>query len=185
MITPCLVSTTNELLQIIALQQKNLIRSVDLPERKEQGFLTIEHSLATLEKMHALAPSVIIKDNDKVVAYALTELVECRSFVPGLEPMFAVIETLHWKGKPVPDYSYYTMGQICVAKEYRGQGLFEKLYHYHKEIYQSRFDLFITEISTSNHRSLRAHEKLGFKTVQVHKDHLDEWALVIWDWASD
>lgn len=183
MIQPCLVTDTNELLQIVQLQQKNLIRSVDAQERKEQGFLTIEHELATLEKMHALAPSVIIKDDDKVVAYALTELIACRTFVPGLEPMFALIETLQWKGKPVTDYSYYTMGQICVAKEYRGQGLFEKLYLHHKEIYQSRFDLFITEVSTSNHRSLRAHEKMGFKTVQVHKDHLDEWALVIWDWT--
>lgn len=184
MIQACLVSNNNELLQIIALQQKNLIRSLTDAERKEQGFLTIEHDPDTLKKMHALAPSVIIKDEDTVVAYALTELKECRTFVPGLEPMFAVIESLHWNGKPLSHYSYYTMGQICIAKEYRGQGLFEKLYLYHKEIYQSRFNLFITEISTSNHRSLRAHEKLGFRTVQVHKDHLDEWALVVWDWNT-
>ncbi len=74
------------------------------------------------------------------------------------------------------------MGQICIAKVYRGQGLFEQLYNYHKEIYQPQFDLFVTEISTRNHRSLRAHEKVGFKTIHTHRDNLDEWRVVAWDW---
>ena len=38
--------------------------------------------------MHDLAPAVIIKDNDQVVAYALTMLRECRQLIPDLEPMF-------------------------------------------------------------------------------------------------
>jgi RimJ/RimL family protein N-acetyltransferase len=74
------------------------------------------------------------------------------------------------------------MGQICVAKEYRGKDFVNELYEHHKKNYQSQFDLFITEISTRNHRSLRAHEKIGFETIHIHQDHLDEWAIVGWDW---
>jgi ribosomal protein S18 acetylase RimI-like enzyme len=182
-LNPCLVTTDEELLQIMQLQQQNLKQHFTEEEKNEQGFLTIHHSLEVLQQMNALAPSVIIKDNDKVVAFALTETKECRSLVPSLEPMFAIIEQCSWKGKPINDYRYYTMGQICVAKEYRGQGLFEQLYLHHKKIYQSQFELFITEISTSNYRSQRAHEKVGFKSIHTHKDQLDEWMLVVWDWS--
>jgi L-amino acid N-acyltransferase YncA len=74
------------------------------------------------------------------------------------------------------------MGQICVDKEFRGKGLFEELYQGHKEIYGSGFDFIITEISTSNHRSLRAHEKVGFETIHQYTDEMDEWAVVVWNW---
>ncbi|MEI9809865.1 MAG: hypothetical protein WDO16_19485 [Bacteroidota bacterium] len=94
----------------------------------------------------------------------------------------SLLDDLHWNNKPLNSYRFYVMGQICIAKVYRGQGLFEQLYNYHKEIYQPQFDLFVTEISTRNHRSLRAHEKVGFKTIHTHRDNLDEWRVVAWDW---
>jgi ribosomal protein S18 acetylase RimI-like enzyme len=74
------------------------------------------------------------------------------------------------------------MGQICIEKEYRGKGIVPMLYNKHKEIYSSQYDFILTEISTRNIRSLKAHEKIGFKTIHYHRDQLDEWAVVIWDW---
>lgn len=183
MVRPTLVSTIEELQQILQLQQENHIQNIDESEMQSQGFVTLHHDLATLEQMHQIAPSVIIKDNDEVVAYALTMLRECRQLIPDLEPMFALLDSLNWKNKPLTNFSFYVMGQVCIAKKYRGQGLFEQLYAHHKKVYQSQFDLFVTEISTRNHRSLRAHEKVGFKTIYTHRDSLDEWAVVAWDWS--
>lgn len=74
------------------------------------------------------------------------------------------------------------MGQICVAKEFRGEGLVKMLYQKHKEVYSSEYDFILTEISTSNHRSLKVHAKIGFQTIYTYRDQLDEWNLVIWDW---
>jgi RimJ/RimL family protein N-acetyltransferase len=178
-----LVSTTEELPQILQLQKENLPGSVDDAEMQSQGFVTLQHSLSTLEQMHRLAPSVIIKDDDRVVAYALTMLQECRQLIPDLEPMFALFDKLYWENKPLRSFHFYVMGQVCIAKSYRGQGLFEQLYEYHKKVYQPQFDLFVTEISTRNLRSLRAHEKMGFKTIYTHRDSLDEWAVAAWDWS--
>jgi RimJ/RimL family protein N-acetyltransferase len=96
--------------------------------------------------------------------------------------MFSLLDNLSWNHKPLHEYSFYVMGQVCIAKEYRGQGLFDELYTHHKKIYQPKFDLFITEIATRNHRSIRAHERVGFKTIHTHRDELDEWAVVGWDW---
>lgn len=176
------VTSLQELEQILSLQRDNLIASVTPQEMKEQGFVTVHHTLEMLRQMHSLAPSIIIKDGDKVVAYALVMLRECRSLVPALEPMFNNFDNQQWNGKPLKDQSFYVMGQVCVDKAYRGQGLFDKLYQAHKEVYSTRFDILTTEIATRNHRSLRAHERVGFKIINVYRDELDEWAVVGWDW---
>ena len=182
MFSASLTTTTEELEQILDLQEQNLRHHVDEIEMKSQGFVTIHHDLSTLRLMHDLAPTVIIKDNDQVVAYALTMLKECRELIPDLETMFALLDQLYWNDKPLNDYRYYVMGQVCVSKPYRGMGLFDELFRHHKKIYGQRFDLFITEIATRNVRSMRAHERVGFKTIHIHRDELDEWAVVGWDW---
>jgi ribosomal protein S18 acetylase RimI-like enzyme len=182
MLQATLVSDKEELHQILLLQQENLLTNISEEERQAQGFVTMHHDLAVLDNMHALSPSVVIKDNDKVVAYALTMLRESRQLMPGLTTMFTLLDGLQWENKLLADYRFYVMGQICVAKEYRGRNLVNQLYQYHKKIYQSHFDLFITEISTRNHRSIRAHEKAGFKAIHTHQDHLDEWVIVGWAW---
>ena len=182
MFRSALVTNEEELQQILQLQKENLLQHIDESAIKSQGFVTLRHTLDELKQMHNLAPSVIIKDKGKVIAYALTMLKECRHLMPDLEPMFALFDKLSWNGSPINDYSFYVMGQVCVAKQYRNQGLFDELYHYHKKVYQSTFNLFLTEIATRNRRSLRAHERVGFKTIHVHRDVLDEWAVVGWDW---
>jgi ribosomal protein S18 acetylase RimI-like enzyme len=74
------------------------------------------------------------------------------------------------------------MGQICVAKEFRGKGIVNMLYQKHKEMYSAQYDFILTEISTSNKRSLKAHEKIGFQFIYTYSDKMDEWNVVIWNW---
>lgn len=184
MIKADIVRDMRELQQILELQRHNLRHQLNEEEKASQGFLTMQHNLEVLTAMHELAPSIVIRDDEKIAAYALTELKECRSLVPALEDMFALIDSLDYEGRPIREQRFYTMGQICVGKEYRGMGLFDLLYQTHRAIYASQFDLFITEISSSNHRSLRAHQRVGFQTIATHRDHLDEWQLVLWDWTK-
>ncbi|MBC7875414.1 MAG: GNAT family N-acetyltransferase [Ferruginibacter sp.] len=178
------VCTPGELLQILELQDKNLSRNNDEAEIRSQGFVTFQHTPQILQQFHELAPSVIVKDSDKVIAYALTVVNEARYIFPPMESMFALLETIQWKNKPLDDYRYYEMGQVCVAKEYRGKGVFEMLYQHHKTVYSHQYDLLVTKISRQNNRSLKAHKRIGFHTITTHKDELDEWDVVIWDWHS-
>lgn len=177
-----LVANDTELQRILALQQENLLTNLSAHEQKDQGFLTLQHTLSLLQQMHKLAPSVIVKDGDELAGYALTMAPDCRRLVPGLEPMYTLLDTLSYKEKPVTDLSYYVMGQVCVDKNYRGQGVFQLLYDFHRQSYANTYAALITEIATRNHRSLRAHEKVGFKIIHTHRDELDEWAVVLWDW---
>jgi hypothetical protein len=182
MLQACLVTNTGELAQILSLQEQNLSANISKDEMNSQGFVTLRHDLQTLQQMHALSPSVIIKDEDEIVGYALTMLPECRILVPDLEPMFDLLDGLTWNSRQLSTVRFYVMGQICISKAYRGQGMVQLLYQHHKKIYQPQFDLLVTEISIRNPRSLRAHEKIGFKTIHAYRDRLDEWAVVAWDW---
>lgn len=178
-----IISSDEELLQILDLQKNNLRQNISGEEKEEQGFVTMPFTLLMLQSMHELAPGIIIKVADNVIAYVIVLMKEGRHIYPSLEPMFLNFEKISWRNKPLNSYKFYVMGQVCVAKEYRGKGVFDLLYQKHKEIYQSKFDFVITEISTANHRSLRAHERIGFKTIATHRDELDEWDVVLWDWT--
>ncbi|HEX8699888.1 MAG TPA: GNAT family N-acetyltransferase [Myxococcaceae bacterium] len=177
------VQHRSELEQILVLQRKNLKQELSPEEMGSQGFVTVEHDLPALEQMHALAPSVIALQGSELVAYALTMPRECRSLMPVLVPMFELFDRLEYRGKPLRDYRFYVMGQICIDKAHRGKGLFDLLYREHRELYQPRFDFIITEVATRNQRSMRAHERVGFQTIHTYRDATDEWAVVLWDWT--
>jgi hypothetical protein len=176
------VGSNKDLEQILQLQRQNLKQFISQEEKDAQGFLTMQFNLPMLQQLHAIAPSVIIKQADEVVAYAMTVTPEGRQAYPDLEPMFVNFEQLQWQGKPLYDYRFYVMGQICVSKEHRAKGLFDKLYQHHKAVYSPHYDFIITEISTSNARSLQAHKRVGFQTIHQYEDSVDTWNVVVWDW---
>ncbi|MFL5399272.1 MAG: GNAT family N-acetyltransferase [Myxococcales bacterium] len=173
------VASEAELEQILELQQRNLPRNLDERERAEQGFVTVEHTLDVLRRMHAIVPSIVAKDDQELAGYALVMPVECRSFVPVLDPMFRRLDA----NASLEGRRYYVMGQVCVAKPYRGRGVFSALYAAHRENLKSRFDACVTEISVRNSRSLRAHEKAGFEELERYRTATDEWIVVIWKWT--
>ena len=182
MLTLTTVAGNTELEEILDLQKRNLQQNIDDVEMQTQGFVTMVHTLDVLQKMHALAPSVIAKNSDKVVGYALVMLRECRQLFPPLEPMFDNFDNLTYHDRPLNHYRFYVMGQVCIDKQYRRTGLFDQLYHKHKEIYSPHYDFIMTEVSTRNLRSLRAHERVGFETLNTYSDDIDEWAVILWNW---
>lgn len=171
------VAHDGELEQILALQRKNLPRNLSASEMAASGFVTVEHTLEVLRRMHALVPSIVATEGTALAGYALVMPVECRSFVPVLEPMFQRLEALGLFGRP-----FYVMGQICVAPPYRGRGVFDLLYRTHHDRLAGRFDSVVTEVSVRNPRSLRAHQRVGFEELGRYRDATDEWVLLIWNW---
>ena len=181
---PLTITTTqtdDDLRGLLALQQRNQVRNVPPAVQQEQGFVTLLYSFEQMRRMHDAAPSVIAKDGDAVVGYAITTVPEVRADVPELAALFDLIDTLDYHGQPLGTYPYYVMGQVCVADGYRGQGIFDAMYAHHKALYQNQFRLFITDISARNARSLRAHERVGFRPIHTfHEPTADEtWHVVV------
>jgi GNAT superfamily N-acetyltransferase len=171
-----------ELEQILDLQRANLAANIGADEASAQGFVTAVHDLETLQRMHALAPSIVARGVNGLAGYALSMCIEARAWVPILEPMFQLFETLSWRERPLLEARCYVMGQVCVAKPFRGQGVFDALYQGHRDHYLDRFELLVTEVSVRNPRSLRAHERVGFKPLHRYRDSVDDWVILGWDW---
>ena len=74
------------------------------------------------------------------------------------------------------------MGQVCIDKAYRGQGVFRGLYQKMKVELHKKYDLLITEVAANNPRSLRAHNAIGFKDLLIYQSGAIDWHLIYWNW---
>ena len=177
------VTTEEELIGILQLQQRNLAPNLTAEEMKSQGFLTVSHTLDILKKMHAIEPSLIAKDSQAVIAYALAMTPATKIDFPILEPLFDLFSMIDYKGKKITDYNYMVVGQTCIDKNYRGKGILQKMYAAYITRFKSKYDFAITEIATKNARSRHAHEKIGFVTVHeyVAPDGIG-WRVVVLPW---
>jgi len=174
-----LVQGDAELQEILALQRENLARKLSAAQIAAEGFVTVEHDLDLLRRMHALSPSIVAKDGGSLAGYALVMPLECRRFIPILEPMFQRMETVGLLRERC-----YVMGQICVAPAWRGKGVFDLLYEAHRRHLRAAFDSVVTEVAVRNGRSMRAHARVGFAVVDLYRDATDDWALLRWDWSD-
>lgn len=180
------VESDDDVRGILALQQKNLKKNLTSEQIKSQGFLTVEHKFAVLKAMNDAHPSVIVKDGDMVVAYCLAMLPQFRNDVPELIALFNTIDEIDFESQTLKDFKYVVMGQVCVAEGYRGMGFFDGMYQKLREELSAKFELCVTDISTNNSRSLKAHARVGFIPVKDFNDAtLDEvWRVVVWDWRK-
>lgn len=178
------VSSPEEVLQMLDLQAKNHVSNVSAAVAQEQGFVTVKHDPGVLQRMNEAAPSIIAKDGDRVVGYALVMPRAFASEVPILQPMFDLLDTLSWHGSGLREHPrWFVMGQICVAEGYRGMGVFDGMYQKMKEVCRADYDFVITEIAERNTRSIRAHERVGFETLHTFSDVVagEDWRVVVWD----
>ncbi|MDO9276341.1 MAG: GNAT family N-acetyltransferase [Lutibacter sp.] len=183
MITYTTSETAEDLFGIIALQKINLLENLTETERQNQGFLSVTHSLEVLNKMQSEARNIIVKDKDRIVGYALSMTKKSKYDIPVLIPMFELFDTIIYKGKLVSEYNYIVMGQVCIQKEYRGQGLFDGGYEAFKNYFKNKYDFAITEIASKNTRSRAAHKRVGFEEIYKYDDsEKAEWRVVVLDW---
>lgn len=169
-----------DLRQIVALQAANLHETVDPAERAAQGFVTLTHDVALLREMCGPDWHVVATEPHagEVIGYALVMLPAFRTRLPLLEPMFARLDHLSHRGRPLLSFRWYVMGQVCVAKAHRGRALVERMYAEHRRLMSPRYDLMVTEIDRANPRSLRAHENTGWIVLDEYRSDGREWVVV-------
>jgi len=183
MITISLAQNNQHLQQILDLQTKNHVSTISADVKQKEGFVTVKHTLDLLNAMNQESKQIIALDGTQVVGYALVMLKSFQTMIPVLVPMFDMFNEIQYRGKAVSAYSYYVMGQICVAEGYRARGLVDQMYMKHREVHSKKFDFCLTEVSTSNIRSMKAHARVGFKTIHTFTDATDEWNILLWDWS--
>lgn len=184
MISVKLAGNDSELEGILALQRLNLRRNLAATEAAREGFLTAEYTLEYLRKMNQEEPSVIAVAEDQVVGYALAATQPIREGNPLLADLFRQIDLLHFNGEPLRQTNYVVVGQLCVAKAFRGIGLVRRLYGQFRHSMQTRFRYAITDVARDNRRSLEAHRRTGFQTIHSITFEGLQWEVVLWDWTD-
>lgn len=176
------VSTDHEVAQILELQARNLAVNLTPDQIAGQGFVTVRHDPEVLRDMNRAYPSVIAKAGDILAGYCLVMPRDFAPRVPILAPMFAMLETLSWNGRPLRESRWFVMGQVCVAEAFRGQGVFDGMYRHLREVCRRDFDFVVTEVAERNTRSMRAHQRVGFETIHVYPDDTtgELWHVIAW-----
>jgi GNAT superfamily N-acetyltransferase len=185
MINYATANTNEDLIGILDLQKTNLRNVLTKQEMESQGFLTVIHHFNDLRKLNDIENHVVAKEGEKVIAYLLAMTKESKFEIPALIPMFETFDQTYFNGKYISDYNYIIVGQVCVDKQYRGQGIIDKCYDQYKNQFGGKYDFAITEIASTNIRSLTAHKRIGFKEISRHNPaDVSEWCIVAWDWKN-
>ncbi|MEZ4874386.1 MAG: GNAT family N-acetyltransferase [Flavobacteriaceae bacterium] len=173
MITYSLSQSQEELEQILSLQQANLGEQLSIQEKQQEGFVTVKHTLEMLKKLNQVCPHIIAKWEGRVIGYALCMHPKFEKQIEILRPMFDEIQK-----KISTEEDYLVMGQICVDKRFRKQGVFRKLYTAMKEEYLPPYSQIITEVDTKNIRSLKAHYAVGFQKLSSYASGGQDWEVI-------
>jgi predicted GNAT superfamily acetyltransferase len=134
--------------------------------------------------MHHQAPSVIAVSNNMVIGYALVATKAIRNQHPLLADLFNAIDKENFNQKPLATENYVVVGQLCVAKEFRGRGLVQQLYNYYRQSYSHQYSYLITDVVQNNQRSIKAHLKTGFQIISTLQYGGLQWSIVLWDWSN-
>lgn len=168
---------------ILNLLESNLAIHVPDEVEGDEGFVTMAYSLADLKRMHEVEPSIIARENDRVIAYVLALDPLITKDFPMLAPLLKLFDEINYEGKLISAYHYLIIGQACIDKDYRGKGIFKKIYAAYKEQFKDTYDFAISEIATRNKRSMNAHKAIGFIPVFEYTgpDGI-AWTVVVYDW---
>lgn len=184
MITIKRVTEFSELEGIKKLQQENLKSNLSAAESEAEGFVTAQYTMDFLMKMHEAGPSIIAKDEDQVIGYALVANPSIRQHHDLLADLFNTIDYTDYQGTLLKEAKYVVVGQLCVSKSYRGIGLVQQMYQHYRESLQEEFEFCITDIAQDNPRSLKAHIKTGFQVINTLDFGSIKWDIVLWKWRS-
>lgn len=185
MITIKRVTEFSELEGIRKLQEANLKKNLPGGEAETEGFVTAEYSIEFLKTLHEAGPSVIAKEGDQVVGYALVAAKTIRYQHELLSDLFNSIDKINYRGHMLKNASYVVVGQLCVAKNYRGLGLVRLMYQHFRQSLSGEYDCCITDVAENNSRSLRVHLNTGFQVIDSFHYGGTNWNIVLWDWKSE
>lgn len=177
------VSTQADLDGILSLHKANLIKNLTKEEMELEGFVTVEFDAELLRIMHAISPSVIAKDGDMVVGYVLVITKELYGKHQLLDEMFNKMDAIQYGGGFMKDSEYVLIGQLCVDKAYRGQGIVQRMYSFKRSQLESRYACCCTNVAITNPRSLKAHIKSGFRVIKNTTYNGIEFDIIHWDWS--
>jgi hypothetical protein len=149
-------ATPAEYGDILRLQSANFIANLSAQER-ESGFLSAQFTAdQTAQIAEDLGTTVAVVD-DHVVGFLCAFRNDFETGSPVIAKMLQSYERLTFDGRPLSDFESYIYGPVCIAREYRRQGLLRGLYEAQKKDLAGQFEVGVAFVSRANPHSLSAH----------------------------
>lgn len=158
------LATPADFAAILALQERNHLNF--LPEdARGDGFLTTFLEMPKLENLVAQHGLFVARAGDEIAGFLCSEAWDLsgeREFHARVATLFP----LFLDGREISAQNSRLYGPVCVAAEFRGQGVLPLLVEAVRAQNQADFKFALTFIDHKNARSLAAHErKIGFQIV--------------------
>jgi len=158
------LATQEDFAAILGLQNLNLLANL-LPDARADGFLSVEFTEELLaEIVHDVA---IVKATigDELVGYRMAQTIDFNLRFPLLAAIIAEFPRLRFEGRPLSDFRTVISGPTCVARNWRGRGVYEGMFVTLCQVLKIRFEIGVTFIADTNLRSLGPVEKWSFSFI--------------------
>lgn len=188
MVEICNAVSASDLEGIKYVQEANLRRNLSETEALLDGFILAEFDIDFLEKITRHYPIIIAKEEGCVVGYALIVSNEIGREYAFFHNKLEKINKVVYKGTPLEKKSYVFCAQLCVAASHRGQGIMGQFYDKIRQVVYEltpEITICVADVAVENKRSLRAHEKYGFKTIDAIKCQETPFNVIVWDWNQN
>jgi predicted GNAT superfamily acetyltransferase len=170
---------------ILNLLRENLGQYLPEDSKKKEGFLSFNPTEAELAEIINDTGVVINMKGNELKGYFITlskDLARKSSF---WNEMLDNAESMDYEGKKIGDYNYALIGQICVAKAFRGGMTFNRLYYTTSSMLKEKgYEVAIGEIASDNAKSLAVHSFLTEIGTYESNSGI-KWHVMILDLSKD
>lgn len=153
------IATVSHVEEILTLHYKYQIDSISDAD-KADGFITTAftqmHLTQLIEDENGLFIAIV---DNKIVAYAMAASWDFWAEWPLFQFMVEHLDDSTCLGQKITADNSYQYGPVCVDKSVRGQGVFEKVFHYSLAEMSKRYPIMVTFINKINPRSFQAHTR--------------------------
>lgn len=156
----------DDLEAVLRLQAKYHIDDI-APEDKDDGFystrLTARQMESLMSRERGLAVAV---DGGRLVGYAMAASWKYWSFLPTYAHFISKLRYYSFKKQTLSICNTYQYGPICLEKDVRGTGVFEKLFFYSLHSMVPHYPIMAAFIHKLNPRAYAAHAfKIGMTPI--------------------
>jgi len=147
---------------------------------KADGFVTTNF---TPEQLNALVEKergiTVAMDGGRIIAYAMAASWQFWSEWPLFAHMIEKLPENAFKGQTLSVNNSYQYGPICVNRQYRGSGVFQKVFFASLADMADRYPIMLTFINRINPRSYAAHtKKVGMEIVCEFQFNQNEYYML-------
>lgn len=160
------LATSEEIPLVKALLERYHTKNLQTGKERANGFVTTDMTERQLETLLIVENGVAVafeRSTGTLAGLLLGASWQFLSDWPMFVHMAGLLPEHRHEGKKLSPENCYQYGPICIAEEYRGEGVGEALADLQRKVFGERYPISATFVNLKNQRSLSFHERYGWK----------------------